>query len=899
MDKKYTLHAVTMTHWDREWYMDFQKTRLKLVHLIDGLLDILEGDPSFHSFMMDGQTLPLTDYLAVRPQNRERLTRHIRAGRILIGPWYILPDEILITGETHIRNYLLGSRVAADFGAEKMQVGYLPDSFGHPSQMPQILSGLGMDTIVFWRGSTPETDRSEFFWRAPDGTKVLTILMPDGYGTGAELSDDPDATAARLDQYIENFHKYATTEHIYLSNGGDHLEPPPYLSKVLREAGGRMKNGSVRHTALPAFIRTLRRSLGDGLKEVSGELCGASRSILLLSTLSTRTYLKQANHDAARLLENELEPMFALAALDGHAYPRDELTLAWKYLMENQPHDSICGCSIDAVHEDMLFRFRQVREIGGALYQQAKAHYLRIDTSSIPGGAALAVFNAAGSARTDYVEATVDFDARPTMMLDFSRTDAAGRYPRPCVDNSAEALREAPTGVRVFDGERELPAVLIEAKVSNYMDLGYRRFPHQYNVNRCAIGFVAEDVPAMGYKTLRIEPVYGGKAPEAAGGPAFIENGFFKVEPDLVLGAITVTDKRSGRVLKGLGRLSDGGDCGDEYTYCPPDRDRIAFPAPETLSARVVEKSAARQVLEISGVMRLPVGLHNRSEARSPEEAECPFAIRATLHPGVRRIDIKTTFENRAEWHRLRALFPAGVRADAHWSAGAFTVDRRPMVPAPDPNAREICLTHPQKDFCSLDDGAFGLTVANRGLCEYEGYDDGDASELAVTLLRCTGVISQRVIKTRDEAGGWHEAAPGAQCPGTWDFEYSVIPHEGDWAKSRAYLEARSYNLPMPALQLPAGQPGDLPASRGAIRLNHPALLVSAFKQCEFEDALILRFYNTAPEAVDAEVAFDFPFEAVRRANLREDTTGAVDMRGRAARLRVGPFEIVTLKIIP
>jgi alpha-mannosidase len=221
------------------------------------------------------------------------------------------------------------------------------------------------------------------------------------------------------------------------------------------------------------------------------------------------------------------------------------------------------------------------------------------------------------------------------------------------------------------------------------------------------------------------------------------------------------------------------------------------------------------------------------------------------------------------------------------------------MSPEPDPNAREICFTHPQKDFCTLDDSAFGLTVANRGLHEYEALDDGETSVLAVTLLRCTGVISQRVIKTRDEAAGWHEAAPGAQCPGTWDFAYSVIPHAGDWVKSRAYLDARAFNLPMPALQLPAGQAGDLPACSGAVRLNHPALVVSAFKQCEFEDALILRLYNTTPEAVDAEAALDFPFEAVRRANLREDTVGAVDMRGRTARLKVNPFEIVTLKILP
>ncbi len=899
MDKKYTLHAVTMTHWDREWYMNFQKTRLKLVHLIDGLLDILDGDPDFVSFMMDGQTLPLTDYLAVRPQNRERLAGYIRNGRILIGPWYILPDEILITGETHVRNYLLGSRVAREFGVEKMQVGYLPDSFGHPSQMPQILGRLGMDTIVFWRGSTPETDRSEFFWRAPDGTRVLTILMPDGYGTGAELSQDPELTAARLDQYIENFHKYATTEHIYLSNGGDHLEPAPFLSKVLREASARMRNGRVQHTTLPAFVRTLKRSLGEGLKEVSGELCGASRSILLLSTLSTRTYLKQANHAAARLLENELEPIFSLAALNGNAYPRDELTLAWKYLMENQPHDSICGCSIDEVHEDMLFRYRQVRQIGGELMERARAYYRRIDTSGIKGGAALAVFNATGNDRGDYVEATVDFDARPTMLLDFSRTDEAGRYPHHYVDNSAEAMREIPTGVRVFEGDRELPATLITAEVSNFMDLDYPRFPHQYNVNRCRIGFVARGVPAMGYQTLRVEPVYNGIKPQAPEGPAEISNEFFTVEPDLATGALTVTDRQTGRALRGLNLLADGGDCGDEYTYCPPDRDQIIYPDASSLSARVVEMSDARQVLEIAGRMRISEGLAGRSEGRSEKIADCPFVTRATVYPGVRRVDIRTTFENKAKWHRLRALFPAGVRAQTHASAGAFTVDKRPMFPEIDPNAREICHTHPQKDFCTLDDGRNGLTVANRGLHEYEAYDDGETSVLAVTLLRCTGVISQRVIATRDEAAGWHEAAPGAQCIGSWDFEYSLIPHEGDWVQSCAYQEAHAFNLPMPAMQLPAGNPGDLPARYESIRLNHPALQISAFKQCEFEDALILRFFNTTPEAVEAEVRFDFPFESVQHANLREDTIGAVDLHDRTARMSVGPFEIVTLKILP
>ena len=134
---------------------------------------------------------------------------------------------------------------------------------------------------------------------------------------------------------------------------------------------------------------------------------------------------------------------------------------------------------------------------------------------------------------------------------------------------------------------------------------------------------------------------------------------------------------------------------------------------------------------------------------------------------------------------------------------------------------------------------------------------------------------------------------------GCWDFEYSVIPHKGDWAESRAYREAHAFNLPMPTMQLEPGSAGDLPTRCECVLLNHPALQVSAFKQCEFEDALILRFFNTTPEAVDAEVRFNFPFESVVRANLREDTIGPVDLHSRTARMPVSPFEIVTLKILP
>lgn len=896
MDKKYHIYAVTKTHWDREWYMNYQMTRIKLVHLVDTLLDILDNDPDFASFMMDGQTLMLEDYLEVKPQNRDRLEKYINEGRIVIGPWYILPDEILITGETHIRNYLLGTRVANSFHAEKMQIGYLPDSFGHPSQMPQILDKLGMDTIMFWRGATEEIEKTEFYWRAPDGTRVLTVLMPDGYGTGAELSTNSDIVAKRLDNYIERFASLSTTDKVYLSNGCDHIEPSRHLSRVLREANEKMERGTVRHTTLPQFIHDLQCSLGDDIKEVSGELVGVHHSILLASTLSTRMYLKQANHDIARLLENELEPLFAISAQQGNEYPRDLLIRAWKYFMENQPHDSICGCSVDTVHKDMMFRYDQVRNMGTHLFEVARDFYKAMDMGKIGGEYAFMVLNTTAQPRTDYVEVSVDFDHRPTSRNDFENRDDNGNFPRHYVDNNPEALKPLPTAVRVFDGDKEIPCTLLSAEVANWLDLAYHRLPHQYNVNRCRIAVRVEDVPAMGYKTLRAEPVYDTEAPVAED-KAVLENEFFVVTP-CADGTITVLDKETGKELKGMNQLADGGDCGDEYTYCPPDEDTIVFADPASVSVKMISCNNVMQRMEMSGVMKIPLDVQDRSVCRMKETADCAFTSVITLYRGIRRIDVKTTVDNHCKYHRLRVLFPTGILAKTSWSAGTFSVDERDVEQKIDPNWKELYYTRAQKDFCEANDGAFGVTVANRGLHEFEAYNDNGQTVLAVTLLRCTGVISQRVIKTRIEMGGWTEAAPDGQCIGTWSFEYSIMPHAGTWQEARTYLAAHEYNLPMCSIQVPVAEGGTLASEVGMIEIDRPELIVSAFKQCEFEDNYILRFYNSTDKELDANIRIRFPFSKVKLANLREDTIGTPDMQGSVARMHVKPFEIVTLKIV-
>jgi hypothetical protein len=225
-----TLHLVSHTHWDREWYLTFQQFRLKLVHLIDGLLDILEHDENYKHFMLDGQTIVLDDYLLMRPEREADLRRYIKNGRILVGPWHILPDEFLVSPEATIRNLLEGDRTCRRFGP-KMMVGYIPDPFGHIGQMPQILRGFGIETACVQRGLSDQP--CEFWWESPDGSRLFMAYLRDGYGNAALLpASEPERFTALVRQVRDNLAPHSAADHLLLMYGTDHMEPPPETSRA-------------------------------------------------------------------------------------------------------------------------------------------------------------------------------------------------------------------------------------------------------------------------------------------------------------------------------------------------------------------------------------------------------------------------------------------------------------------------------------------------------------------------------------------------------------------------------------------------------------------------------------------------------------------------------------------
>jgi alpha-mannosidase len=425
----HTLHIISHTHWDREWYLTFQQFRLKLVHLVDGLLELLEKDLEYKFFMLDGQTIILDDYLHMRPEQEALLRGHVQSGRILIGPWHILPDMYLVGPEAHIRNLLQGRRTARRFGP-LMQVGYIPDPFGHPGQVPQILCGFGIHTAAVWRGVGDLP--CEFWWQSPDGSRVLMAYLRDSYSNGASLpAGDPAAFTAQLAQTRDQLSAHSAARDYLVMYGTDHMQPSPHTSAAIAYANDHLADTHVLHSTLPAYIEAISVQINQPeLPVITGELRDCSRSPLLPGVLSTRMAIKQRNAACETLLEKWVEPFSVFASLLGGeanerlADPAPLIRQAWRLLMENHPHDSICGCSLDQVADEMSVRFDQVEQIGEELAHQS-LHTLaaQVDTRFPEALAAVLMFNPTGALRSDLVEVELSI---PEDIPAFELVDAGG-----------------------------------------------------------------------------------------------------------------------------------------------------------------------------------------------------------------------------------------------------------------------------------------------------------------------------------------------------------------------------------------------------------------------------------------------------------------------------------------
>ena len=921
---------VSHTHWDREWYLTFSRFRVRLLDIVGQVLETLERDGAFRHFMLDGQAAVLGDYLEIRPEDAGRVHALVQAGRLSIGPWYVLPDWFLVSGEAIVRNLLVGHQACAPFGPVQ-KVGYMPDSFGHTAQIPQILRRAGIDSFIYTRGNGDETDRHglEFLWQAPDGSEVLAVNQHRGYDNAAGLGfetyweahtrRDVDLALAveRVRGIFEGMAPRTNGDIWLLNNGGDHLPPQQEFGAVLTALRQAFPRTEFRHTGLAEFVRAVREA-GIAKKSYSGELRWGKDQFILPGVWSARTYLKQANDEAQTLLERYLEPVFADAHFRlGAPYPSGAIGYAWKLLLRNHPHDSICGCSTDEVHREMVPRFSGVIETAEQLIADHLVSLAPTFARTAAGdrSTVLCVMNPLPERRSAVVERLV---VLPPPGADVSRlelVDAQGR-PVPChvtradyverfwgIDYRTELRGERQLGLftsyRETFGKRILRSARERARRDQYV----------------ALQFVATDLPALGHATYHLRerptadggwltadgavPTADGRRLTASGD--VLENALLHVrlQPN---GTFDVTHKATGRSFAGLNALESTEDIGDEYDYSPAPRTETYASAGSSGAVRVVDAGPLVARLEAAFEVRLPAGIRPDRKGRLRRRVSCPVRVQLTLRADEPFVEVVTTFENRARDHRLRALFPLGIATDTIVSDGHFYVNRRPIA---EPEAKDWLQppsgTHPQQEFSLLDDAAGGLALLNRGLPEIAAVGGGAAGAggvgLALTLLRAVGWLSRDDFPTRScRNAGPTVATPDAQCLGARTFRYAVLPFAGGFLGAGVPAWSRRWRTPPVAVQ--GVEDGLVPGGAGLLEVTGPAVAVSAIKKHEVRDTLVVRLCNLAPVAAEAVLVTGPALGAAWRTDLLEERLAPLAPAGaHCLAIPLGPHEIATVEV--
>jgi mannosylglycerate hydrolase len=816
--------VVPHTHWDREWYAPFQVYRRALVACLSDLLDRLDADPSAPAFTLDGQVVLLEDYLEVHPEDEWRVREHVQSGRLLIGPAYVQGDEFLVSGEAIIRNLLVGRAVAARFG-ETMQVGYFPDTFGHIAQLPQLLRGFGLDSVIFSRGMGDEGERlgSEFTWRAPDGSAVLAIHQlggvldrTSGYLNAALLGylhlwgDDhgPFSLECARDHaklLAERLLRYARTPFLLFSNGGDHLCLQPELQQVLRFLNSSLP--SLRFTC-GTFQQYVER-VASAARELAcwqGELRGARYNHVLSGVLSTRTPLKQANARAQVELERWAEPFGALGHLEGGDDPQPFLRLAWRLLLLNHAHDSICGCSVDQVHREMEPRFDQVQQIAAGIEDAGIASLLgQSRTLDLPHGPLVTVLNPCGGTRTEAVAGTVHLP---------------------------ETYHDVPLVALDAYGNRA-PCQILARHTDSAGGSG--------GVGAARIAIVARDVPSLGYQTLSVQP--GTASP--------VEQRYeLEVSDD---GRLRITHRASGHVIRGAHLLVDEADAGDEYTYSPCQLAGAPITSAEAPArTSLVHSGSVVTTFGIEQVLLVPDALADDRQTRSVERVPLRVYSEVSLAADSPWVDIQTTVDNTASDHRLRVLCPTGLHATDVEALGHFDRLRRPVTRPPHPGWLETWdSTGHQQGYVCVSSDRIGVALLSPELPEYLAEVGQDGVALSLTLLRCVGWLSRSDLITRPTAAGPSLATPDAQCPGRHTFRYAIAVFTPD---ERAQLPAwaERYRAPM-RLTAARRQDGALPAQLSLVDVEAPAVL-SSVKLAEDGNGLIVRVYNPRADVLTTQV---------------------------------------------
>lgn len=869
------LFYINSTHWDREWYVPFQHFRYNLVETLNGLIDILETDPEYKIFTLDGQTIVLEDYAEIEPEKAEKLKGFIREGRIVVGPWYVMPDEFLVSGESLIKNLSVGHKIAEKWGGKPLKYGYANDIFGHIAQLPQIFKGFGIEGAYIGRG-LGNTEFNHFVWSSPDGTECLTSIGFYGaFIVGKMKHYGTEEFPQILREWIELSMSRSEAPVVFLSNTNDHTPVDRRTPEILNMIREQFPEMEVCDVDLSEMVEELKKHK-SALPKVSGELSEprntaehpARNLTLLYHCLSAHYPLKQQNDRCQNLLETRTEPMLALAALDGKPLNRRFLDTAWKWLLQNHPHDSICGCSGDRVHGQMSYRFEQAEDIANRLYE-AFSDGQR--TVSLDGD------------KTDYIVKVYNTLAHPVNKTHTVKVAMKGFS----TARQGYAMKESYNNFRLLDQNgRDIEYQL--DRIDRSRLLRTSSVAQKFDTfDVYTVSFKAP-VPAMGCASFRIVPeesrvAFSNKMPC---GENWAENNLVRLEisPN---GRLNLTDKRNGRTYKNLCGLADNGEVGDGWRHESPMNDFTVTDLGTPAEINLLSNGAVKTVFKVTKVLKVPQYLYSKTLDRSEQKAELAITNIITLDRDSAFVTVETEIDNTARDHRLKLMLPTNVEGNTYFAGQAFCKVTRPVGTDPEKASWDEpeCVERNMngivgKQSANGDGLAF---VSTEGLHEAGVLNDAD-STVAVTLYRC---FDRVFMQTESHL---------PQLQRRLTFKYSIVPMVAD--TSYAELLKLQHDLKNTEMTVVDKVSADTPTAtaKSYFEIENPDIALSLFKTSDDDDGYIIRVFNASDKTTESRIAFSFDLENAHETDLLECPVSQLAVCENSVELTFKPWEIKTVK---
>ncbi len=863
------------THWDREWYKTVDEFRFMLVPVMDKVIETLEQDTEFALFTLDGQTCVLEDYLAVRPENAERLANLIRSGRLVIGPWYTMPDEFLTSAESLIQNLLLGHRIAKRYGAAPLKTGYICDTFGHAANLPQLLSGFGISTALISRGTNDSELECFFDWKAPDGSHAYTFKAPEtcGYGSfyyeaispfAPNYEEHLDEITELAIQYVERELTRTSLPYVLLMDGMDHEIIHPFMPQILK----RLEE----HFECPILQKRLDElpSLMHGsLPKRSGELASHGQANvmhikLIPHTLSSRYDLKRANDDCQNLLEHYALPAAAICRLFGRHEQAAYLPYVYRLLLQNHAHDSICGCSIDAVHREMLTRFEKVQRTVLEYFRRfCEISYQ--ESRSENGDCIVKLFSPLPYEYTGLLEFDIEFPPDfPVTSLPYIKYEQRNAF-----------LIYDENGKEVFYN-------IVQVKRGHQVKM-FGGNTHPADVHQVA---VQGTLRPMGFTCFTIRPNHLPYriTDRFSTGPSSCRNDLieFRIHPD---GTVYIKDLETGQIYDHLHSFSDCCEAGDGWFHIRPMADEIISSSGCRVTiAKTFDGYAACRFL-VRYELLLPREKHteNGISCRSKELVPYHISSEFTISRTSKLVTVRTEIENTVLDHRLQLHLPTGVSASSYFASQCELIVERPVgLDTSHYDWKECDITeYPFESMTWLRSDTRGLLFLSGGGLHEVSCPDDEENSIDITLLRCF----KKTVGTNGETDG--------QLLGTHVFHYALLPLNEEPTSELVRIK-NSYVAGFRAFTIENGRPSK---EESAFCMESAHCVYSTCLPSE-TDGILLRFTNYSDSTDQCSVTFARPPKSAELCNFLEEKTADALVSGCMVSFAAKPYQLVTLHVI-